>query len=220
MKPLIIFGTHQLSSLAWHCLTHDLQRPVVGFTVDQAFCLNEHHEGLPLVPFEQVEKVFNPAEYEMLLPLGWTKMNALRGDRCAAAKEKGYQLASYMSSRASLWPDTIVGEHCLIYEGVILQSFVQLGNNVIVRCGANIGHHTVIGDHCFIAASVVTGGGVKISPHCFIGLGAVIKNRVRLGEGCFIGAGAVVIADTEPGAVYVGNPARKLAKSAMDVTGG
>ena len=36
----------------------------------------------------------------------------------------------------------------------------------------------------------------------------------------FIGAGTVVVANTEADGVYVGNPARKLGKTALGVTGG
>ena len=45
---------------------------------------------------------------------------------------------------------------------------------------------------------------------CWIGARAVILPGVTIGEGTIIGAGSVVTKDCEPGAVYVGVPARRV----------
>lgn len=54
----------------------------------------------------------------------------------------------------------------------------------------------------------------------FVGVGAVLRDRIRIAERTFIGAGAVVVQDTQADAVYVGNPARKATKSALQASGG
>lgn len=217
-RPVVIFGADTFGSLARHCLTHDAGRQVAAFTVDAAYVSGDKHDGLPLVPFEHLPERFPPEDYDILLALGYTRMNALRQERLARAHAIGYQATSYVSSRSSVWLDTPILDNTCIYEHSILQSYVTLGENVIVRAGANIGHHGRIGSHCFIASGVVTGGRVKMGERCFIGLGAVIRDGVTLGPRCFIGAGAVVLADTEPDSVYVGNPARKLDKNSLDLT--
>lgn len=219
-KPLIIFGTGTLSSLAAYSLVHDAGRNLSAFSVDADFVGNGMHEGLPLLAFDRLAQTFPPEGHDILIPLGWKKMNALRQERCAQARTMGYNVANYVSSRACVRPEMPVGENVLIYEQSILQPFVRLGENVTVRAGANLGHHSVVGGHSFIASGVVTGGNVTIGERCFIGLGAVLRDGIRIGDRCFIGAGAVVIADTDPDSVYVGNPARKLAKTSLEVTGG
>ncbi|MCC5797756.1 MAG: hypothetical protein JJU48_10595 [Methylophaga sp.] len=82
----------------------------------------------------------------------------------------------------------------------------------------NIGNQCKVGDHCCIDSGVITGGNVTIGEQCFIGLGAIIRDNIKIADRCFIGAGAVVIKDTEPDSVYVGNPARRLDKTSLEVT--
>ena len=176
-------------------------------------------DGLPVVAFQKLANDFPPDTHDMLLPLGYTRMNEFRRERCEQAKAMGYTLASHVSGSACVWPDLPVGENVMIYEQAVLQPFVTLGDNVIVRSGANIRHHSQIGSHSFIASGAVTGGNVTIGAHAFIGLGAILRDNISIGRRCFIGVGAVVIADTEPDGVYVGSPARRLPdKISLDIT--
>lgn len=215
-KPLIIYGAASFASLAAHTLIHDNNRRLAAFTVDTGYVKNGTHDGYPLVAFDEVAEKFPPDAHEMLLPLGYKGMNALRADRLAQAKEMGYSISKLVSRHSCVAHGIHIGENVFIYEHAIVQAYAQLGFNVTIRAGANIGHHTRVGNHTFIASSVATGGNVTIGERCFIGLGAVLRDGVRIGDRCFIGAGAVVVSDTEPDSVYVGNPARKLAKSSFE----
>jgi sugar O-acyltransferase (sialic acid O-acetyltransferase NeuD family) len=217
-RPIIVFGAGSFASLAAHSLTHDAQRRVLGFTVDAGHLHAPTHDGLPVFPFETLAEHVRPADCEILVALGYLQINGLREERCAAAEAMGYDLSRYVSRYARIAPDTPIGRNGQIYENAILQPYVRLGADVIVRAGANIGHHSEIGDHAFIASGAVTGGNVSIGQRCFIGLGAIIRDGVRLGDRCFIGAGAVVTGDIEADAVYVGNPARRIAKTSLEVT--
>jgi len=207
--------------LARYCLVHDARRQVAAFTVDAAYVSKESHEGLPLIAFEELAERFPVSDHDVLVPLGFRGLHALRMGKCAQAKAMGYRLTHYVSTRAIVWPDTTIGENVLIYEQANLQPMVSLGQNVTIRAGANIGHESVIGDHCFIASGAITGGHVRIGERCWLGLGAVVRDSVRIADRCFIGAGAVVVSDTEPDGVYVGNPAKRLiGKTSRDVTMG
>lgn len=217
-KPVVVFGTSALSSLAWFCLTNDSQWKVNAFTVDKRFLTKSMHEGLPVVPFEDLLNVYPPSATKLLIPLGYTRINGLRMERFQQATELGYELISYISSRASVWPNQSFGKNCLVYEHAIIQPFTTIGDNVIIRSGAHISHHCVIGKHSFISAEATFGGNVTVGERCFIGLGAVIRDGLNIAERSFIGAGAVVISDTEPDGVYIGNPARRIVKSSLEVT--
>lgn len=219
-EHVLLFGADTFSSLAWYCLTHDSPYRVAGFTVDQAYLDAPTHHGLPVVPFERVAEHFPPAQLSMLIPLGYHAINGLRRARYEQARALGYGFASYVSSRASTWPDLQVGENCLVYEQAIIQPFARIGDNVIIRSGAHISHHCQVADHAFVAAGATLGGNVRIGEQAFIGVGAVLRDGLAIAERSFIGAGAVVVGDTEADGVYVGNPARKTARSARDVTGG
>lgn len=219
-RPVIIFGNLRSASLAWYCLVHDSDFKVAGFTVDKNYCQSESFEGLPLVPFETLENACPPSDYRLLIPMGYQQINAVRRARFEAAKGRGYDFVSYVSSRASVWPDLQIGENVLIYEHAIIQPFVRIGSNCIIRSGAHISHHCQIADHAFIAAEVAMGGEGYVGEQAFVGVGAVLRDRIRIAERSFIGAGAVVVKDTEADDVYVGNPARKTGKTALEASGG
>lgn len=216
--PVVIFGNGTFSDLAWYCLTHDSDFQVIGFTVDRAFLSAEVHEGLPVVAFEDLPRYHPPDKVRLLIPLGYRAINGLRRERYRAAKAQGYEFISYVSSRASIWPDLRVGENCMIYEHAIIQPFACIGDNVIVRSGAHISHHCSVADHAFVAAGVTLGGNVTVGEQAFVGLGAVVRDGLVLAERSLIGAGAVVLANTEADGVYVGNPAQKTGRSAREAT--
>lgn len=217
---VVLFGADTFASLAWFCLTHDSPYHVRAFTVDAAYLTATHHEGLPVVSFEQLTGLYPPGTVRLLLPLGYHAINGLRRERYQQAKAMGYQFISYVSSRASTWPDLQVGENSLIYENAIIQPFSSIGSNVIIRSGAHISHHCEVADHAFVAAGVTLGGNVRVGEQAFIGLGAVVRDGLHIAERSFIGAGAVVLKDTDVDGVYVGNPARKTERTALQVTGG
>jgi sugar O-acyltransferase (sialic acid O-acetyltransferase NeuD family) len=213
-RPALVFGVQGQSSLLAEHLRHEGAREVLGFAVDAEFSPGPEFEGAPvrtLVDWAAELGAQACAGVDVLLPLGHRRMNGLRRDKLLEARALGFGIGHHVSPRALLPPGFAaeVGDNTLIYEGAILQARVQLGLDVTVRAGANLGHHSMVADHTFIASGVVTGGSVTIGPRCFIGLGAVIRDGVTLAERTFVGAGAVITADTEPDGVYVGVPARR-----------
>lgn len=219
-RPVVIFGNEMSASLAWYCLAHDSPYRVAAFAVDQAYLKSDRFEGLPLVAFETLEAAYPPAGYRLLIPMGYQRINGIRRARYEDAKRRGYDFVSYVSSRASVWPDLQVGENVLIYEHAIIQPFATIGDNCIIRSGAHISHHCRISSHAFVAAEVAMGGAGHIGEQAFVGVGAVLRDRIHIAERSFVGAGAVVVQPTEADGVYVGNPAKKIGKTALEASGG
>lgn len=219
-RPVVIFGNLRSASLAWYCLVHDSPWQVAAFAVDEAYLTTSRFEGLPLVPFETLEAYYPPSDYRLLIPMGYQHINGVRRARFEDAKHRGYTFVSYVSSRASVWPDLNIGENVLIYEHAIIQPFARIGSNCIIRSGAHISHHCEIADHAFVAAEVAMGGEGYVGEQAFVGVGAVLRDRIHIAPRSFIGAGAVVVQDTQADGVYVGNPARKAGKTALEASGG
>jgi sugar O-acyltransferase (sialic acid O-acetyltransferase NeuD family) len=107
----------------------------------------------------------------------------------------GYQIVSYVSSRATILPDIQIKENCFILEDNTIQPFAQIGANVTLWSGNHIGHHSVIEDDVFIASQVVVSGGARIGQGSFIGVNATLRDHVTIGKKCVIGAGALVLED-------------------------
>lgn len=137
----------------------------------------------------------------MFIPISYQKLNKLRAEKYADAKERGYQFISYISSKA-IYYGTPVGENCCILENNIIQPHSVIGNNCIIAQRNNIGHHCVIDDHCFITSDAVIGGGTVIGAYTFVGLNATIRNYIKIGKENIIGAGAMILSNTEDRAVY------------------
>ena len=217
MAKVVIFGLAENASLAHFYLTHDSQHEVVGFTVDREYLPSEStFEGLPVVPFEEIADSFPPTSVSLFAPLSPRDMNQVRARVYQAAKERGYSLISYVSSKATVFSNVTVGDNCFILEDNTLQPFVRIGNNVILWSGNHIGHHGEIKDHVFFTSHVVLSGRCTVEPYCFFGVNATIRDGLRIAEGSFIGMGACVMRNTHAWGVYTGNPATKGKKPSAD----
>jgi sugar O-acyltransferase (sialic acid O-acetyltransferase NeuD family) len=203
-KPVVVFGTGSLASLAYHYLTHDSDRTVAGFTLDRDHIKAPELHGLPVVPSDEVVTRFPPETYDMFVVVGYSHMNRFREEKCAEVRALGYELISYVSSRASTWPDLTIGDNCFIMEHNIIQPSARLGSNIIMWGGCHVGHDTVIEDNVFICAHTVVSGYVTVGQNTFIGVNATIRDDVTIGRECVIGAGATITKSTEDKSVYAG----------------
>lgn len=216
MARVVVFGVRDLAELAHFYLEHDSPHEVVAFSVDRAYLEADTFRGLPVVPFEEVTDHFPPGDHEFFAPLTSRRMNRDRRAVYEAVKAKGYRLISYVSSRATVFPEAQIGENCFILEDNTLQPFTPIGDNVVMWSGNHVGHHGSIGDHCFLTSHVVVAGRCTVEPHSFLGCNATLRDGIRLAEGTLAGMGACVTRDTEPWRVYVGNPAKKRDETPSD----
>ncbi len=209
-QKLVIVGEGETAEIAYEYFTHDSEFEVVAFSVEEAYLKKESLFGLPIVPFEMVEKLYDPEKYLLFVAISYTDLNRVRTRLYKQAKAKGYRLASYVSSRAFVWKNVEIGENCFIFENNTLQYHVKIGNNVVLWSGNHIGHRTVIKDNCFISSQVTVSGFCEVGENCFVGVNSCIADGVKIAKDCLVGAGAVVLHDTFEGLVYVGNPAKSL----------
>lgn len=207
MSKLIIFGAGDIAQLAHYYFTKDSQHNIAAFTIDKEYINNETYLNIPLLDFETIEKHYPPNEYKMFIALSYAKVNKLRTEKYNQAKEKGYELISYISSRATIFDNVIIGDNCFILEDNTIQPFVKIGNNVTLWSGNHIGHHSVIEDNCFIASHIVISGGVRVEPFCFIGVNSTIRDHVVIARECVIGADCLINENTQEKGVYTSSPA-------------
>ncbi len=194
-QKIIVFGTGEIAELADFYFSNDSQYQVVGFTVDADFLKQTEFRGRPAVAFEEVAKRFAPEDHAMFVAVSYAKINVLRAEKVAAAREKGYRLATYLSSRATVFPGFEPRANCFILEDNTIQPFARIGANVTLWSGNHIGHHSVIEDDVFLASHVVVSGGVHIGQGSFVGVNVTIRDHVSIGKRCVLGAGALVLED-------------------------
>lgn len=218
-KKLVIFGTGEIAQLALYYYSTDSKYEVVGFCVDSDHRTTEKFCGLPVVSFEAIHELYPPSTHDCFIALSYSKLNAVRKQKFEAARTKGYHMASFISSAATILNDGNIGENCFILEDNTIQPFVTIGNNVTLWSGNHIGHHSTIHDHTFIASHVVISGGVEVGEQCFIGVNATLRDHIVIGDRCVLGAGTLMLSDAAPEGVYIGQatersrvPSTKLRK--------
>lgn len=213
-RRLVIVGDSAIAEIAYEYFTHDSPYEVVGFAVEAAYRRRETLFDRPVVPLEALEAHFPAAEHAAFVAVGYNQLNRLRARLARDLKARGYRLASYVSSRAFVWRNVEIGEHCFIFEDNTIQPFVRVGDNVVLWSGNHIGHHSVIRDNVFIASHVVVSGFCDIGESCFVGVNATIANNVTVARDCLLGAGCTILRDTEPDRIYGATPTPAAAKSA------
>ncbi len=215
-EKVVVFGNGQGAAVNYALLTHDSPYTVAAFTVDREYMKEASFLGLPVVPFDAVESLYPPREYGMSIFLSYRKLNRVRSEKYDQAKAKGYRLISYVSSKASTFPDLAVGENSFILDGVSVGPFSAVGNDVFLGSGSVIGHNSVIKDHCFISPHAVLLGSTTIEEYCLIGANSTIRDGgIVVARECIVGSGAFLNQSTQERGVYLGNPA-KLAAASSD----
>lgn len=201
-KKLVIIGVGETAQIAYEYFTTDSQYVVSGFSVENDYLKESTLYGLPVVALNDLETYYPPSEYFAFVAISSTNLNRLRKRLYLDIKNRGYQLVSYVSSRAFVWQNAEIGENCFIFEDNTIQPFVKIGNNVVLWSGNHIGHHTIVRDHCFIASHAVISGFCDIGESCFIGVNSTIINNISVGKDCFIGAAALIQKSVDSGGVY------------------
>ena len=197
MSDLIVFGTGDVAQLADFYFSNDSDRRVVAFTVDGAFLKQDSFCGKPVVPFEEISQHYPTTRHAFFVALGYAKLNKVRAEKVAAARAQGYRIASYVSSKATIFSDFKAGENVFILEDNTIQPFVRIGNNVTLWSGNHLGHHSTIRDNVFISSHVVVSGGCDIGENCFLGVNSTLRDNITLGKFVVVAAGATVMKNCE-----------------------
>jgi sugar O-acyltransferase (sialic acid O-acetyltransferase NeuD family) len=203
MSKIVLFGAGKIADVAYYQLTNDSPHEVVAFTIDGEHINQKEKWGLPILPFGDIQNTHSPDDFKMMVTVGYQDLNRFRAKKYYEAKKKGYELISYVSSRASNVSNADIGDNCLILENAVLQPCTKMGNNVFFWNGNHLGHHAAIADHCYVAGQVVISGSVVVEEYCFLGVNATIGHEVTVGRESFIGAGALVTKNVAPKSVYI-----------------
>ncbi len=203
MSKVVIFGAGKIADEAYFYLTNDSPHDVVAFAVDREHLNGAEKLGLPVVAFDDVVQLYPPSNFKMFVAVGYQDLNKFRARKYEEAKARGYELISYVSSRASNVGNVEIGDNCFVLEFVTIQPCSKVGNNVFLWSGNHVGHHASVGDHCYIAGQVVISGSTKVEPYCFVGVGATLGHEITIGRESFIGAGSLITKNVEPASVYI-----------------
>ena len=216
MSKIVIFGAGTFGETVCHYLTYHSEHEVVAY-IDDAHLEKKEVGGLPVVAFENVETIYPPDTYLMLIAIGYLGTNEVRSRKYKEAKQKGYSMLTYVDERSTIAEGVKIGDNCIISSNTCIEPFVKIGDNVIIRGGCYIGHHVVIEDNCFIAPHVAVAGCTTIEQGSFLGTNSTVRNGIRIRKGSVIGAGALILKDTEEFSVYKGVESELLPKKSYEI---
>ncbi|MBO2544813.1 acetyltransferase [Salegentibacter sp. BDJ18] len=215
-KKLVIYGVGKFADFIIYSFMHDSSYKVVAQCVEETYIskIPKTDHEFPLVNFDDLEKKFNPDEYELFITVGDDRV---RERIYRSALKKGYTLATYIASSAIYPKNLKTGDNVYIGEKTGIQPFVEIGNNTFI-IAANIGHHSKIGKNSLLSVCLL-GAEVQVGKNTFIGLNATIKPKIKIGSFNIIGMNSKITSNTPDHAVF-SEPATKIHKlSYKDING-
>lgn len=207
MKPLIIVGDSSFAEIAYEYFKK-AGFEIKAFLVHREYITKGELFGIPIHPLEEVQTLFPPSQFDAFVALTYRELNRARARLCNEMSNHGYHLVSYVSPNAYVADSAVIGKNCFIFENNVIQSFVKIGDDVILWSGNHIGHHTVIEDHVFIASHVVISGHCFIGHHAFLGVNATLGNNITIGQENWIGPSCLIMKNTEAGQMYRVDPSK------------
>ena len=202
-KEIIIFGTGVNADVIQFYMREVSGWPVKAFTVNEKYIQSDTFNGLPVIPFEDIEKKYSPDKYCMFVIAGYHDLLAINAGKILEVEAKGYETISYIHPESGIPKDLVYGNNCFIMNNVNIHPRVRLGNNVFVWSGAIIGHHSKVGSNNWFASGAAISGNVTIGNNCFFAVNCTIGHSISIGNEVFIGANTQVIKSVEDGGVII-----------------
>ncbi|CAM4362902.1 NeuD/PglB/VioB family sugar acetyltransferase [Gillisia limnaea] len=183
---------------------------IIGIT-DISLFKDQTYRGYPVLGDDSVLRDYIKKGVKNVgIGIGGFKNNNNRKKIFDKAKKLGFQVPILIHPNSIISKSATLGEGCVIFSGVNINTDVKIGVNNIIATGAIIDHETLIGDHVLISAGVTIGGNVIIEDEVLCALGSNIISGVSIKRKIVVGAGAVVVKDLVKKGTYIGTPAREM----------
>ncbi|SER18158.1 PglD-related sugar-binding protein [Pedobacter rhizosphaerae] len=207
---VIIYGTGKMAEFICYSFTNDSPYTVAAFCVDDNFIPPPGTTllGIPILGLDQIRVDFPPEDHKMHIAIG---RNSARESIYNKVSDLGYGFANYISSRAHIWPDLVVGNNVFIDQCCDIHPFVSIGDNCML-IGARIGHHCTIEDNVLLSGNVLAGN-VTVKHNSFLGINSSVKEDITIGTYNIIGANVFINKNTEDHAIISTPPAAQRISS-------
>lgn len=207
MKKYVIFGDSDFAERISKYIIFEKRDKVLCFTNESNFISRKTIGNLQVIPYEELLSHYNREEFEVLICIGYSKMNALRENIYNKCKQDGLNIGSWISTNSITYSDNI-GEGTIIMPNVLIGPTSEIGICNIIAASSTISHDNTIGNFNFLSTNVVLGGHAKILSNCFIGLNSTIKDSITINNKTLVGAASNVLSSTKEESIYIGNPAK------------
>ena len=190
-ERLVIVGIGSLAPEVYNFVKRYDLYDVIAFAVDKKY-LVESYYGLPVYPFEELEKYIDKNTTKFFVAISWyNKFNKYKREKYEELKTYGFHFANLISPNAIVSTQNI-GEGNWIHDGAIVDYGVQIGDNNTILLNTLIGHYSTLGNHNVLVGKVTIGGDTNIGDGCYFGMSAVVFNKLEIGNSCMVGGAATV----------------------------
>lgn len=202
-SSIVIFGNGEIAELAKYYFETDSCYRIKAFVVDDEFSQNTHFCGLPIISLSDFLSDESLNSLPVHVALSFSKLNLVRKNAYLQLKSKGITFVSYVSTKAFVADTAQLGCNSFVLEGNCIQSFVQLGENVMLWSGNHVGHRTKIASHTYVSSHVCISGFCKIGESNFLGVNSSIKDFTTTGNDCIVGMGVALTTDLASGSSII-----------------
>lgn len=157
-----------------------------------------------------------PADVKFFLGIGSVASHRNRLDIVEKLTIPLERFATIVHPTAVVSPSARLEPGCGILGLSTLGAHAQLGAHVEVLQLCLVGHDCDLDDGVILAGAANLAGGVRVGCCSYIGAGASVRNGVRIGERSLLGMNSTLLQDMPSDAVYVGSPARPVARGAAE----
>lgn len=202
MSSVLIFGAGQVAEVFAEVLTSHGFR-IAAFVVDAAYWEPAKFIAqAPVVAYENLHLTSLSNVKHFVVGMSFRGLNTLRAAKFAAMRQKGFEPLTFVDQHARVAPSAKIGAGSFIFDGNVIQSGVEIGENCVLWSSNHVGHHSKIGDHVWVSSHAVISGAVEIGECTFVGVNATITDNRKLGCRNVIGAGALITRNTANDEVY------------------
>lgn len=207
-QPLAIYGAGKGAVTIKECLDFQKKYQIVCFVDDNP----EHPNELLQCPIYHSSRLSEIVKYgirnlAIAIANGTVRMRIFK--QC---DDLGINLINVIHPQAFISPTVQMGKGNYIKARAIIETNTIIGNCCIIDNGVVIAHDNWIGDGCHIAPGVAIGSSVNVRKMTIVGIGASIATGVRIGRSAIISVGSSVIKDVPDYAVIEGTPGKIVGK--------
>ena len=177
--------------------------------VDDSKKTNENHEQ-SIHKFDDLNRKFNLDSLEMCIAIGEPTVRKILFDKLRSNK---ITIATLIHPDVGIAKSTQIGIGCIINKYVSITSNIILKENVYVHPMACIGHHAIIGSNSIISSFVAISGNCSVGNCTFLAINVILKQGIKVGDNTIVGLASVVHRDIGEGVIALGNPARPMKKN-------
>jgi sugar O-acyltransferase (sialic acid O-acetyltransferase NeuD family) len=207
-NKLLIYGNGKMAKMLYPYLKKEYD--VLSFIVEEKYIKDLSFLDVPVMPYENLEKLYAPEEHLIIIAVGYAEMNLIRERKYFELKKLGYEFINYIHPSVYFPESMSIGDNNIVMEYVSIHPYSSIGAGNFISSNSNIGHDCIIGNFNWINSGVSLAGGVTVNNNCVLGINSTVSHGVFIENECFIGATCIITQNTEKKEVYLPEASTKF----------